>query len=123
MANEITFTFSLSAYKPSIMSSAIGRAITGLLRNMGGNFYIQDVMSVTTAALAVPLGSVTSPHWAVFNNLDPTNYLTLFNGSSGAVFTRLVAGDMAVVPLDPACVPWAQANTGACLMEYLILST
>lgn len=36
MANEITFTFSLTAYKPSIMSSAVGRSVTGRQVNMAG---------------------------------------------------------------------------------------
>ena len=123
MANEITFTASLTFNKPAVMSSAIARSVTALLRNVTGNFYIQDTMSVTTAALAIPQGSVVTPHWAFFQNLDPTNYLTLFNGASGAVFARLLAGDCAFVPLDPACVPWAQANTAACQMEYLIISS
>ncbi len=122
MSNEITFSASLSCNKPSIMQSAIGRSITTLLCSMTGSTYIQDTMSVTTSALAVPLGSVSSPHWAYFANLDAVNYLTLFNGASGAVFLRLLAGDVAFCPLDPACVPYAQANTLAVQMEYLILS-
>jgi len=122
MANEITLSASLSANKPAIMGSAIGRAVTTLLRSMTGTTYMQDSMSVTTAALAVPLGSVTSPHWAYFMNLDTVNYLTLFNGASGAVFLRLLAGDCAFCPLDPSCAPWAQANTAPVQMEYLILA-
>lgn len=123
MASEITFTASLSFNKTSVMSSALARSVTSLTRNMTGNFFIIDTMSVTTAALAVPLGSVTSPHWAYFMNLDATNYITLMNGAAGAVFARLLAGDCAFVPLDPACVPWAKADTAACQMEYMILST
>lgn len=122
MANEITLSASLSVNKPSIMSSAIGRAVTGLLLNMSGSTYIQDTMSVTTAALVVPLGSVVSPHWAYFANLDTVNYLTLFNGAAGAVFLRLLAGEVAFCPLDPGCVPWAQANTSPVQMEYLVLA-
>jgi hypothetical protein len=122
MANEITLSLSLSCFKPSIMSTAIGRAITTLLRSMTGATYIQDTMSVTTSALAVPLGSVSAPHWGFFLNLDPTNYITLMNGAAGAVFARLLAGDPCLVPLDPTCVPWAQANTLACQMEYLIMT-
>ena len=104
------------------MSSAFSRAITGLLRNMGGNFLIYDTISCPTSAQAIPLGQVTQPHWAVFYNLDPTNYIQLQNGASGAVFGRLIAGDITPFCLDPTCVPFTVANTGACLLEYAIFS-
>lgn len=127
MSNEITLTGSITINKPSVMSSAFSRAFTGVLRNMGGNFIVYDTMTVTTSALAIPLGSVTAPHWAFFLNMDPTNYIQLMNGASGAVFSRLLGGsapygDMALVPLDPACVPYAIANTANCQMEYAIAS-
>jgi len=122
MANEITFTGSLTVYKSSVMSAALGRSITALLRNMGANFITEGSISIATTATAIPLGQVVQPHWAFFINMDPTNYLTLANGAAGAIFARLLAGDPAFVPLDPACVPYGIANTGACVLEYLIAS-
>lgn len=120
-------TGSITINKPSVMSSAFSRAFTGILRNMGGNFITYGTMAVTTSALAIPLGQVTAPHWAYFLNLDPTNYIQLMNGASGAVFARLLGGsapdgDMSLVPLDPACIPYAIANTASCQMEYAIAS-
>lgn len=120
MANEISLTFSLAINKPSIMSSPIGRFVNGALFNMSGNSTVEGTMSVPTSATAIPLGPLSNPHWAAFHNLDPTNYITLFNGVAGAVFARLLATEWAVVPLDPLCVPYALANSGACLLEYLI---
>lgn len=126
MANEISFTASLTITKPSVLPTPLNMAVTNLLKSMGGNFAIQDSMSVPITSTAVPLGSVTTPHWAVFVNMDPANYIQLYNGVAGAVFARLLGGtpfgDWAIVPLDPACVPFAIANTQACQMAYLIAS-
>lgn len=122
MANEISLTESLTCYKPSIMSSAIGRSVTGLQFTMTGNFFTEGSMSVATSATAIPLGQVVSPHWAWFNNLDPTNYVTIRNGSGGADLCQLFPGESAWVPLFSTCVPFAVAHTAAVQLEYLILS-
>lgn len=122
MANEFTITASLSCLKSSIMNTAVGRSITSLLRNMTGTTYTEGSMSVGTSATVIPLGNVTQPHWAWFANLDPTNYLTIFNGASGAVLLRLLPGDVALVPLDPTATPYAQANTNPTQMEYMIFA-
>lgn len=122
VANEITLTASLSCYKPAVMSSAIGRSVTNLLFNMSGNLYTQDTMSVATSATVIPLGAVTAPHWAFFNNLDPTNFIKIRNGSGGADLIKLKPGECCFVPLLDTATPYAIADTGACLMEYLIIS-
>lgn len=122
MANEITLSLALSVNKPSVMSAAVARSLTALLRNMNGNNYIEGVFSVPTSATAIPVGGVSSPYYGFFYNTDTTNYLQLQNGVSGAVFARLKAGDVAIVPLDQAISLYGISNTAACLMEYLILS-
>lgn len=122
MANEITLTASLSINKPSIMSSAVARSVTNYLANMSGNFWVEGTISVTTGGVAIPLGQVTTPHWAVFHNLDTVNFLTLRNGASGADLPKLLAGDWAFFPLLDTSTPYAVANTAAVLMEYLIAS-
>lgn len=125
MANEITITFGITFNKPSVMSSAFARALTGVLRNMGGNFIVYDTISIPTSVTAIPLGSVTQPHWALFMNMDPTNYIQLQVGAGGAPWARMLGGtapygDFALVPLEPSSLPYAIANTAACQMEYAI---
>ncbi len=125
MANEINFSASLTINKPTIMSSAISRTITSLVRNMTGTSYVQDTMTVTTAELAIPMGLVTLPHWAFFNNLDPTNYIQIYyaTGQVASAFIRLLAGDCAFLPMETTITaPFAKANTASCQMEYLIVA-
>ena len=122
MANEITLTSSLSAFKAAIMSAAVGRSVSGAQFTMTGNFYVEGTISVATSATVIPLGQVTAPHWAYFHNLDATNYLTIRNGSGGTDLLKLLAGEYAFVPLLDTSAPYAIADTAACLLEYLILS-
>lgn len=122
MANEIALTASLTAFKASVMQSAVARFVSNLLVTMTGNYWIEGMIQVATGGTAIPLGQVTQPHWSFWINHDATNYVTLFNGVSGAVFARLLPGEPAFVPLDPSSTPYAQANTAAINLEYLILS-
>jgi len=121
--NEIQITASLTVNKPTIMSSAVARSISNLLRNMNGNFIIGPTqMSVPTSATLIPIGGITSPHYAFFENMDPTNYITIRNGAGGADVPQLFAGDVAFIPLLITGTFYAIANTAACIMEYMILS-
>jgi len=123
VANELTLTASLTGFKSSVMSSAIARSVTGLLRNMGGVVYVGPVgVSIGLAATAFPLAGVTQPHYAWFNNLDPTNYFTIRNGSGGTDLAQLFPGDIAIIPLLTTSVPFGVANVAAVEVEYMIFS-
>jgi len=77
VANEVTLTASLTVNKPSVMNSALGKSVTTLLSNMGGNFYADGSMVVTTTAVAIPLLQVVQPHYAFFqSNATFNNALT-----------------------------------------------
>lgn len=104
------------------MVAAVGRNVTGLLFSMSSGVYSQGVLSVATSATAIPLGQVASCGWAFFYNSDSANYVTLRNGSSGADWLRLNAGECAFGPLITSCVPYGVANTSAVLLEFLIFS-
>lgn len=125
MANEISLSGSLSVFKPSVMTQTIGMSFNGLVFTMSGLYYVgPSTFQVShTAATAVPLGRVALPHQSAWYNTDATNYVTLFNGASGAVFARLLAGECAFIPLDPTCVPYALANAADVVLEYCIFSS
>lgn len=129
-ANAITLTASLTVNNPSATGeNPTGMSFTDLQFNQTANTVIGPTsMAVPTSATPVPLGPVTTPHWAVFRNLDPTNFITIFNGANGAVLLRLLGasagagpyGDVAIIPLDPNCVPYAKSDTAICQMTYMI---
>lgn len=121
MANEINLTASLSVYKNTVMSAVAGRSLTRSF-TMTGNYMVEGVMTVATSATAIPLGSVTTPHWAFFFNTDSNNYLTIRNGASGADLLKLLAGECAFCPLLDSSTPYAVANTASIVMEYMIIS-
>lgn len=122
MANEITFSGSLSAYKATAMSSAIGRSIASVLFTMTGTYTVEGTILVATSATVIPLAAVTAPHWSAFHNLDATNFVKIRNGASGADVPKLLAGEWAFFPWLDTAVPYAIADTAACLLEYLIIS-
>jgi hypothetical protein len=122
VSQEINVTAVITVYRPSVMTSPISRGRQGSLYNMTGNPFIIGNVSVGTSATAIPLGSVTAPHWAWFYNTDPNNFLTIRNGSGGADLLKLLAGEEAVCPILDSSVPYAVANTLACILEYAIFS-
>jgi len=96
-------------------------AIVGGPETLTGGGVQGGVVSVTTSAMAIPLGGVTTPGGlAVFKNLNATNYLEIgFDDSGFVAFAKLLPGQVACIPLVNA--PWARANTAACLMQYKIM--
>lgn len=123
MANEISLTASISVYKASIMSAAVGRSLTGVLVSMAGGFIVGPTQqSIATSATALNLGGVTAPGYMWIQNMDPTNYVRLHNGSSGAKVVKLQAGEFSLFRWDDTGTPYATANTAACIVEYLLLS-
>jgi hypothetical protein len=57
VANEITVSMSLTVNKPSVMSSAISRALSGIQFTMSGTLFIGPTdMSVGTLATPILLG-------------------------------------------------------------------
>jgi hypothetical protein len=106
--------------KASIMSNAVSRSVSGLTFTMTGNYYVQGEVLALTSATVVPLGAVTTPHFAVFINHDATNFVKFRNGSGGADFLQLYPGEPFFGPLYGSCVPYVIADTASCVVEYLI---
>lgn len=124
MANELTVTASLSGFKASVMSSAVGRALSSYTRNMGGTAWIENLISVAITETLVPVGQVTQLGLGYFLNLDPTNAVKLYAGTGldASALVCLNPGDVAIVPMNPAVTLYAIALIAPCLLEYLIFS-
>ena len=78
---------------------------------------------------AIDLGATGTPAYAFFQNLDPTNFITLRVATSGAAFARLDpdtdqdgTGGFAMLRLSTgATAPFAIADTAACKMKIMIV--
>ncbi len=121
MANEIVLTCSLSAFKPTLMSSAVGRSFTGLQRDMKGLAYNQGDMIVTPAGVALPLGQIGQPHYAVlysnptYNNALPANPAVAITGAAnnGTGSVRITAAGHGLVTGDLASIGSVTGTTEA----------
>jgi hypothetical protein len=122
MSNEITVSGSLTYADAEGTAQTL--AMAAIMASVTTRRSTWLKMSVTTAALAIPLGNVTALGWAIFVNRDVTNYLELLTSTGGVAFARIHPGKFAG-PFylgSGITAPFAQANTGACQMEYLICS-
>lgn len=117
MANEISFTHTLSFAKGNVAS--IGRTRTAT-PTVSGAKYISNVQNIGTTAEAIDIGDIGTPGWAWFRNLDATNFVTIRIGASGADLAKLLPGESASFRLA-ASNPYAIADSGACNVEYLIV--
>lgn len=81
--------------------------------------------SIGTSVEAFTLGEVTAPGWFMCKNLDATNYVEVYSSTSGVVVGKMLAGESyGPVRLGSGMqAPAAKANTAACLVEYLAIST
>ncbi len=81
-----------------------------------------EVVSVDTTAQTLPQASVTTSGYATFQNLDPTNYVTIGSLVSGTYypFVKLKPGEIAVLRLQTGLTVQAQANTAPVLLSYMI---
>lgn len=127
MADELSVQGSLSFAKEGVtepvgVSRSVGMSVPLTQFDVAGSNYVSNVLSVGTSATVIPLGSVSAPHWAFFQNLDATNYLSIRNGSGGADLIKLLPYEFALVPLPETAVPYGVAHTAACLLNYLIVA-
>lgn len=122
MSNEISYQFQLLLNNGKLKdqySSPAGAATqttAALVRN---------VQTVTSVAPAQPLdlGSVATTGFAVFQNLDATNYVEIGAwdgvGSVFWPFIRLKAGEQGMMRLSTN-PPYALANTGSVKIFYIV---
>lgn len=90
-----------------------------------GTGYVSGVLSVPTTAggTAIPLGVVTTPGFALFTNLDTTNYVLVGKQVSAAFvdFLKVKPGETVGPVRLSTTAPYALANAGAVLLNYTIL--
>lgn len=87
--------------------------------------YLKARQSIGFAAEeAIQLGEVTSPGWFFAINRDASNFIVLRTASSGTIFAKLLPGEFCFIRIGSgAQAPTAQADTGVCVLEYVVVGT
>lgn len=120
MADEIAVSAILQVAKGTLIVKPTQPNFTATMT--GSGIYASGAAAIGFAAHeAIPLGDVSTPRWSRFKNLDATNFVQIGVDASGTFvpFVKLKPGEACVLPL--AAAPYAQADTGAVNLEYLIL--
>lgn len=122
MANEITVNASL-AYEDSENADVL-LDVAGLLANVSVKRFVHLKQSIGTSEEAINIGDLSAPGYAIFRNRDSTNYIELKVATGGAIFAKLLPGEVALLRLGSgAQAPYAIANAASCQLEFLIVNT
>lgn len=118
MANELSLSFTLSYSHGNAAwpSQTVAGNVT-----VTGTAVMNAVQNIGTAEETLVLGDVSPSGYALFKNLDGTNYVEL-GKAAGTYVLKLKAGEFAVLRLDSWATIYAKANTAAVDLEYLLFS-
>lgn len=117
MANELTLQITATySHNNASFSRTIKKTPT-----VTGTALTHAVQNIGTAEETLALGDVTPTGYAIFYNLDATNYVELGKATATYVL-KLKAGEAAVLRLDSWTTIYAKANTAAIDLEYYLLS-
>lgn len=124
MANEITVSASLKVVK-SASGIDEGESFSGLQFDMTGAEYMKRIQIVGTSEEALVMNSDSAaPGWAIFKNLDDTNFVEIRPGTGVADLVRLNAGEIAMFRLAAdATAPYVIADTGSVRLWYMVFET
>jgi len=118
MSNELTYQFQTLLSNGSLTDSF---ASSSRSADQASALLIRNVQSIGFAAdELLQLGDVVTPGFAVFQNLDDTNFVEIGVGSFTA-FLKLKPGELCICRLSTTA-PRAQADTGAVDLFYIIYS-
>ena len=117
MANELTLGINFAFVKGGIDH----RFNESFNADVSGNAYIDNVQEIDTSEEAVQLGDIATPGFVFVHNLDSTNYVEI--GAAAAEYCiKLGPGQRALFPLNGTTL-FAKANTAACNVRFLTVST
>ena len=114
MANEIIVSLTVQVTKDNLSYIYSPGTLTADLATARRGGHVQ---TIGTSAETVSLGDVATPTLGIFRNLDASNFVTIGPqvGTTLLIepFLKLLAGQVALVWLDPAVVIMAQADTAS----------
>lgn len=119
MANEITYQFQTLLGNGDLNDSYASNSQSA---DQATARLIRNVQNIGTSFEALALGDITATGWAVFQNLDDTNFVEIGVDSGGFIaFAKLKPGEQCILRLGTNA-PQAQADTAAIDLFYIIYS-
>jgi hypothetical protein len=118
MSQEIQFNGALTVSK----NGAVVSGSASLLVDMTGTNMIANVQNIGTSTEQITFGDVSTPGYAFFKNLDPTNFVMIgltTAVTSGNAMLKLLPGECALCPTRQTVI-YAIADTGACDLLVVI---
>lgn len=122
MANTLTLT---AAVKFQLDGQALPYEllrINGQQESVTSNLMAGGIQNIGTSAENLNFGEVSTPGYAVFVNLDDTNFVELGWDDTGFVgAVKILKGQFAIIPLNPSRTWQAKADTAACDLYYRVV--
>ncbi len=115
MANELTLSGKISYSKGG---AEVTRNLTSTSVTIAGTAIAQGVQSIPTSDTTLTI--VAAPGYVFVKNLDATNYVQVGPDATNW-FLKLFPGQWAIFPINGTAMH-AKANTGACLLEFIVFS-
>lgn len=121
MANEITTSINVSLSNGYLTSSFAPGAVR-ITQNTGITH--ETVWIVGTSEEDLAIGDLATLGYAMFRNLDTTNYVQIGMSDAGTMktFARLKPGEPAAIRLEPGITVRAKANTASCKVQVKIFN-
>jgi hypothetical protein len=121
MANTIAISASLAIKRTGDVSRLLFQRSNSQFTQSGEGL-ASGIQNVGTSAEAIGIGDVGTEGYAVFENLDATNYVEIGWDATGFQEAfKLLPGQFAIVPLAPSRTWQAKANTAAVELFFAIL--
>ena len=117
MANEITFSASLSVTRAGLTVSGS----TSLNVTMAGTEFMANLQSIGTITEAIDLQDLATPGYFYFKNTDANNFVEIGTATpvSGAnAFLKLLPGEASICMCRQTVI-YAKADTGAVSLQII----
>lgn len=116
MASELSVSASINFSKSGITLVKSHNITT----DVAGDAFTYQVQSIGTVEEAIEQGTdVGTPGYLMIKNTDSTNYVEI-GSTSGVYDIKISAGEIALYRHNSAII-YAKANTGACVIEYVLI--
>lgn len=123
MANELTISATF-AFTDGV-TELFERTLSEITANSSNKKMVHVIASIGTAEEAMQLGETSGAlGYCLIRNLDGTHFVEVRAATAGTKIVKILAGKFALFQFGSGVTaPFIIADTGACSVEYVIVST